>query len=124
MTLWVLTRGFLRDYARNSTNLVVLVLVPIVFVLVAADSLADAARLLGGDGAALEQATAGWAAARMLTGSALALAVTAVALVVLAVREPPADPSGCWWAPRCSRWSTSASERRRATSSGTRSTAP
>lgn len=28
----------------------------------------------------------------MLTGSALALAVTAVALVVLAVREPPADP--------------------------------
>lgn len=50
MTLWVLTRGFLRDYARNSTNLVVLVLVPIVFVLVAADSLADAARLLGGTG--------------------------------------------------------------------------
>jgi hypothetical protein len=62
MTLWILTRGFLRDYARNSTNVVVLVLVPVVFVLVAADSLADAARLLGGDGAALEQATAGWAA--------------------------------------------------------------
>ena len=62
MTWWVLTRGFLRDYVRNSTNLVVLVLVPAVFVLVAADSLADAARLLGGDGAALEQATAGWAA--------------------------------------------------------------
>jgi hypothetical protein len=62
VTLWILTRSFLRDYARNSTNLVVLVLVPVVFVLVAADSLADAARLLGGDGAALEQATAGWAA--------------------------------------------------------------
>ncbi|WP_328527162.1 ABC transporter permease [Nocardioides sp. NBC_00368] len=62
MTWWVLARGFLRDYARNSTNLVVLVLVPVVFVLVAADSLADAARLLGGDGTALEQATAGWAA--------------------------------------------------------------
>lgn len=62
MTVWILSRGFLRDYARNSANLVVLVLVPVVFVLVAADSLADAARLLGGDGAALEQATAGWAA--------------------------------------------------------------
>ncbi|MFE6511520.1 ABC transporter permease [Nocardioides sp. NPDC057767] len=62
MTWWVFARGFLRDYARNSTNLVVLVLVPVVFVLVAADSLADAARLLGGDGTALEQATAGWAA--------------------------------------------------------------
>jgi hypothetical protein len=126
VTLWILTRGFLRDYARNSTNLVVLVLVPVVFVLVAADSLADAARLLGGDGAALEQATAGWAAgflaavamyfqvsaardtdrrlllcgarpatlvsARLLTGSVLALAATAVALVVLAVREPPDHP--------------------------------
>lgn len=62
MTWWILARGFLRDYARNSTNLIVLVLVPVVFVLVAADSLADAARLLGGDGTALEQATAGWAA--------------------------------------------------------------
>ena len=126
MTLWILTRGFLRDYARNSTNLVVLVLVPVVFVLVAADSLADAARLLGGNGAALEEATAAWAAgflaavamyfqvsaardtdrrlllcgarpatlvaARLLTGSVLALAATAVALVVLAVRAPPDHP--------------------------------
>jgi len=58
-----LTRGFLLDYARNPTNLVVLVLVPTVFVLVAADSLANAARLFGGNGAALQQATAGWAAA-------------------------------------------------------------
>lgn len=62
MTGWVLARGFLRDYVRNSTNLLVLVLVPVVFVLAAADSLGRAARLLGGDGAALEQATAGWAA--------------------------------------------------------------
>lgn len=126
MTLWILTRSFLRDYTRNSTNLVVLVLVPVVFVLVAADSLADAARLLGGDGAALEKATAGWAAgflaavamyfqvsaardtdrrlllcgarpatlvsARLLTGCALALVATAVALVVLTVREPPDHP--------------------------------
>jgi hypothetical protein len=122
MTALILTRGFLRDYARNSTNLLVLVLVPVVFVLVAADSLADAARLLGGDGAALEQATAGWAAgflagvamyfqvsaardtdrrlvlcgarpatvvtARLLTGAVLALAATAVALAVLAFRDP------------------------------------
>jgi hypothetical protein len=126
VTLWILARGFLRDYARNSTNLVVLVLVPVVFVLVAADSLADAARLLGGDGAALEQATAGWAAAflaavamyfqvsaardtdrrlllcgarpatlvaaRLLTGAVLAVAATAAALAVLAVREPLDHP--------------------------------
>lgn len=62
MTARVLARGFLLDYARNPTNLLILILVPIVFVAVAADSLADAARLLGGDGAALEQATAEWAA--------------------------------------------------------------
>jgi len=126
VTLWILTRGFLRDYARNPTNLVVLVLVPVVFVLVAADSLVDAARLLGGDGTALEQATAGWAAgflaavamyfqvsaardtdrrlllcgarpatlvaARLLTGAVLAVAATAAALVVLAVREPLDHP--------------------------------
>lgn len=126
MTVQILTRGFLREYVRNSTNLLVLVLVPVVFVLVAADSLADTARLLGGNGAALEQATAGWAAgflaavamyfqvsaardsdrrlllcgarpatlvaARLLTGSLLALAATTVALVVLAVREPPDHP--------------------------------
>lgn len=62
MTTQVLARGFLLDYGRNSTNLLILVLVPTVFVAVAADSLADAAQLLGGDGSALEQATAGWAA--------------------------------------------------------------
>jgi hypothetical protein len=76
VTLWILTRGFLRDYARNSTNLVVLVLVPVVFVLVAADSLADAARLLGGDGTALELATAGWAAG-FLAGVAMYFQVSA-----------------------------------------------
>lgn len=126
MTWWLLTRGFLRDYARNSTNLIVLVLVPVVFVLVAADSLADAARLLGGDGTALEQATAGWAAgflaavamyfqvsaardadrrlllcgarartlvaARLLTGTFLAVVATAASLAVLALREPLDHP--------------------------------
>lgn len=76
MTALILTRGFLTDYARNSTNLVVLVLVPVVFVLVAADSLADAARLLGGDGTALEQATAGWAAG-FLAGVAMYFQVSA-----------------------------------------------
>jgi hypothetical protein len=127
VTWWILTHGFLRDYARNSTNLVFLVLVPTVFVLVAADSLADAARLLGGDGETMERATAGWAAgflagvamyfqvaaardadrrlllcgarpatlvsARLLTGAVLALASTAVALVVLALREPLDHPA-------------------------------
>lgn len=76
MSVGILTRGFLRDYARNSTNLVVLALVPVVFVLVAADSLADAARLLGGDGVALEQATAGWAAG-FLAGVAMYFQVSA-----------------------------------------------
>ncbi|MFZ5850083.1 MAG: ABC transporter permease [Actinomycetota bacterium] len=57
-------RRFLADYARNPVNLLVLVLVPVVFVVVAAGSMADAARLLGGagGGSAVETATAGWAA--------------------------------------------------------------
>ena len=76
MTTLILTKGFLRDYARNSTNLVVLVLVPVIFVLLAADSLTDAARLLGGDSAALEQATAGWAAG-FLAGVAMYFQVSA-----------------------------------------------
>jgi hypothetical protein len=63
MTTALLTRRFLTDYARNPVNLVVLVLVPVVFVIVAAGSMADAAKLLGGgNGAAVETATAGWAA--------------------------------------------------------------
>ena len=64
MTTVVLVRRFLADYARNPVNLLVLVLVPVVFVVVAAGSLADAAKLLGGAGGgfAVETTTAGWAA--------------------------------------------------------------
>lgn len=59
----LLTRSFVADYVRNPVNLIVLVLVPLVFVMVAARSLADAMELLGGDlGPALETTTAGWAA--------------------------------------------------------------
>lgn len=59
----VLTRRFLLEYARNPVNLLVLVLVPVVFVWVAAEPMADAAKLLGGTGTAVETATTGWAAA-------------------------------------------------------------
>lgn len=45
----LLTRSFVADYVRNPVNLVVLVLVPLVFVMVAARSLADTMALLGGD---------------------------------------------------------------------------
>lgn len=59
----LLTRSFVADYVRNPVNLIVLVLVPLVFVMVAARSLADAFELLGGQlGPDLEIATAGWAA--------------------------------------------------------------
>ncbi len=65
MTTALLTRGFLRDYVRNRTNLVFLVLVPLVFVTVAADTIADYARLLGGRAGStgIESVTPGWAAA-------------------------------------------------------------
>lgn len=59
----VLARRFLVEYVRNPVNLLVLVLIPVVFVLVAAEPMADAAHLLGGTGNAVETATAGWAAA-------------------------------------------------------------
>jgi len=60
-TLFV--RRFLADYARNPVNLLIGVLVPLVFVVVAAGSLADAAKLLGGSGGAeVQTVTAGWAA--------------------------------------------------------------
>ena len=59
----VLTRRFLLDYGRNPVNLVVLILIPVVFVWVAAEPMADAAKLLGGTGRAVETATTGWAAA-------------------------------------------------------------
>ncbi|MDZ4269897.1 MAG: ABC transporter permease [Mycobacterium sp.] len=59
----LLTRSFVADYVRNPVNLIVLVLVPLVFVMVAARSLADTMELLGGNlGPALETTTAGWAA--------------------------------------------------------------
>ena len=64
MTTIVFTRRFLADYARNPVNLLLLVLIPAVFVLVAAGSLVDAARLFGSvDATAVATATAGWAAA-------------------------------------------------------------
>lgn len=61
----LLVRRFLADYTRNGPNLVLLAVIPVVFVVVAASPLADAARLLGGTGGgpALETVTAGWAAA-------------------------------------------------------------
>lgn len=59
----ILTRRFLVEYVRNPVNLLVLVLIPVVFVLVAAEPMADAAKLLGGTGQAVETATTGWAAA-------------------------------------------------------------
>ncbi|MBB3037145.1 ABC transporter permease [Hoyosella altamirensis] len=55
-------RGFLVDYARNRVNLIVLVLVPVVFVMVASGPLADFSRLLGGEGPSVESVTSGWAA--------------------------------------------------------------
>ena len=60
--LGLFVRRFLSDYARNPVNLLVLVLVPVVFVVVAAGPMADAAKLLGGIGPSVETATAGWAA--------------------------------------------------------------
>ena len=64
MNTLVLGRRFLADYSRNPVNLLVLLLVPVVFVIVAADTMANAARLLGGagEGAGIEVATAGWSA--------------------------------------------------------------
>lgn len=64
MTTLMLVRRFLVDYVRNPVNIMMLVVVPIVFVVVAAQSLADMAQLLGGAGGgpAVETATAGWAA--------------------------------------------------------------
>jgi ABC-2 family transporter len=63
-TTILFVRRFLADYARNPVNLLVLVLVPLVFVIVAAGSLADAAKLLGGTsgGIQVQTVTAGWAA--------------------------------------------------------------
>lgn len=72
MTAALLERRFVADYARTGTNLLLLVLVPVTFVIVAAPTLADAAMVLGGAGGGLgiETVTAGWAAA-FLTGIAM-----------------------------------------------------
>lgn len=64
MTTALLTRRFLTEAARNPVTTTMLIVVPVVFVAVAAKSIADAAELLGGRGGAkVETATAGWAAA-------------------------------------------------------------
>lgn len=62
MTL--LARRFLIDYARTPANLLMLAVIPVVFVIAAADTLSDAARLLGGasSGSGIATVTAGWAA--------------------------------------------------------------
>jgi hypothetical protein len=127
MTTVLLVRRFLADYARNPVNPLVLVLVPVVFVIVAAGSMAEAAKLLGGTGPSVETAAAGWAAgflagiamyfqiraaraadrrlvlaglpsarlvtARVATGLALAVLVSAAALVALAVRTGIDEPA-------------------------------
>jgi hypothetical protein len=64
VTTVVFIRRFLADYIRNPVNLLLLVVVPTVFVIVASGALAKSAKLLGGPGApAVQTATAGWAAA-------------------------------------------------------------
>lgn len=78
MTVALCFRRFLADYARNPVNLLMLVLVPIVFVAVAAPSMADAAALFGGAGGGppVETTTAGWAAG-FLAGIAMYFQVAA-----------------------------------------------
>src|SRR5688500_639708 len=70
MSILVFTRRFLADYVRNPVNLLLLAVVPVVFVIVVAGSLAEASKLLGGRGPAVETASAGWAAA-FLSGVAM-----------------------------------------------------
>jgi hypothetical protein len=129
MTVALLVRRFLADYARNPVNLLMLVLVPAAFVAAAGPSLAQIATLLSGTtapGSAVQTVTAGWAAAfiaavaayfqvrasraadrrlvlaglparrlaaaRGVTGLALALVASAGALVTLAARTAIAQP--------------------------------
>ena len=63
MTTVVFVRRFLTDYARNPVNLLLLAVVPVVFVVVVAGSLADFAKVIGGTGPAVQTVTAAWAAA-------------------------------------------------------------
>jgi len=76
MTVLTFVRRFLTDYARNPVNVLLLVVVPVVFVLVAAGSLAGFAKLLGGTGSAVPTVTAGWAAA-FLAGIAMYFQIAA-----------------------------------------------
>jgi hypothetical protein len=77
MTTVVFTRRFLADYARNPANLFLLVVVPVVFVALAAGRLADLATLFGAaTGASLSSSTAGWAAG-FLTGIVMYFQVAA-----------------------------------------------
>jgi hypothetical protein len=71
MNTMVFVRRFLSDYFRNPVNVLLLVVVPTVFVVVVAGSMADAAKLLGGvGGPAVKTTAAGWAAA-FLAGIAM-----------------------------------------------------
>jgi hypothetical protein len=79
-------RRFLADYVRNPVNMLVLVLVPVAFVVVAAAPMADTAKLLGGIGPAVQTATAGWAAGF--------LAAVAMFFQTRAARAPIAG--WCW----------------------------
>lgn len=77
LALLHLARATALDYVRNPVNLTFLVLVPLVFVLAAADALAQAATLVGrGDQAPVQAATAGWAAS-FLAGLAMYFQIAA-----------------------------------------------
>jgi hypothetical protein len=130
MTIPLLVRQFLADYARNRVNLLMLVLVPVAFVAAAAGSLAQISQLVSGTaapGTAVQTVTAGWAAAfiaaiaayfqvraarladrrlvlaglpagqlaaaRALTGLALAVVASVAALVTLAARTGIDQPA-------------------------------
>lgn len=60
-----LTRRYIAEYSRRPVNLALLVLVPVIFVILAAGAIADFAEIVGGvaDSARLAAPTAGWAAA-------------------------------------------------------------
>ena len=65
MAATLLARRYLSEYARRPVNLVLLVVVPVVFVTLAAGALADFAKVIGGvaDAGQIAAPTAGWAAA-------------------------------------------------------------
>ncbi|MEP7056110.1 MAG: ABC transporter permease [Actinomycetota bacterium] len=75
MTTLRFARGFVVDYARTSVNMLLLVVVPVVFVGVVANSLANFAKLLG-SGLHVETVTAGWAAA-LVAGNAMYFQIAA-----------------------------------------------